>query len=106
MAIGFPAGITEQYIVNNAQSKLANLRDALIQCEQFNQWLIANAAADLEAAPVSMDVASATALFTAFADAHALYQIYTTGLPPISYPQPGSAYVYANSQRVIIGPLS
>lgn len=106
MAIGFPAGITEQYIVNNAQSKLSALRNALIQCEQFNQWLIANAQADLEAAPISMDTASTSALFSAFADAHALYQIYTTGLPPATYPQPTSAYTYGTSQRVIIGPLS
>lgn len=106
MAIGFPAGITEQYIVNNAQSKLAALRNALTQCEQFYQWLSAYAATDLEAAPINMDAPSATALLSAFADANALYQIYTTGLPPGSYPQPASAYVYANSQRVIVGPLS
>jgi hypothetical protein len=106
MAVGFPAGITEAYIVNNAQSKLAALRDALIDCEQFYLWLTAYAAADLEAAPISMDSASATALFAAFADANALYQIYTTGQPPGTYPQPASDYVYASSQRVVIGPLS
>jgi hypothetical protein len=106
VAIGFPAGITEQYIVNNAQAKLSALRDALIDCEQFNEWLITNAQADLEAAPISMDTPSTVALFGAFADAHALYQIYTTGLPPGSYPQPTSAYTYATSQRVVIGPLS
>ena len=106
MAIGFPAGITEQYIVNNAQAKLAALRDALIACDQFNQWLITNAQADLEAAPISMDATSTAALFSAFADAHALYQIYTTGLPPGTYPQPASAYIYATSQRTVVGPLS
>lgn len=106
MAIGFPAGITEAYIINNAQAKLAALRNALEDAENFYQWLSAYAAADLEAAPVSMDAASATALFGAFADANALYQIYSTGLPPSTYPQPASAYPYAASQRVIIGPLS
>lgn len=106
MAVGFPAGITQQYIVNNAQNKLSTLRDALIACEQFNQWLITNAQADLEATPISMDTASTSALFNAFADVHALYQIYTTGLPPATYPQPPSAYTYATSQRVVIGPLS
>lgn len=106
MAIGFPAGITEAYIVNNAQSKLAALRNALEDVENFYQWLSAYSAPDLEAAPVSMDSVSAGAIFSAFADANALYQIYATGLPPGSYPQPGSAYVYASSQRVIIGPLS
>ena len=106
MAIGFPAGITEQYIINNAQAKLSALRDAFVQCEQFYQWLITNQQTDLEAAPVSMDTVSTSALFAAFADANALYQVYTTGMPPSTYPQPTSAYTYATSQRVIIGPLS
>jgi hypothetical protein len=106
MAVGFPAGITQAYIVNNAQAKLATLRNALEDCENFYQWLITNAQADIEASPISMDTASTSALFTAFADANAVYQIYTTGLPPGTYPQPPSAYTYATSQRVIIGPLS
>ena len=106
MAVGFPAGITEAYIVNNAQNKLDQLRDALIACEQFFLWLKAYAAADLEAAPISMDAASAVALFSAFADADAMYQIYTTGQAPATYPQVTGPYVYAASQRVIIGPLS
>lgn len=106
MAVGFPAGITSQYIVNNAQAKLAALRNALTQCEQFYQWLSAYSAADLEAAPVSLDAVSAPAIFSAFADANALYQIFMTGQPPGTYPQASSAYVYAASQRVVIGPLS
>lgn len=106
MAIGFPAGITEQYIVNNAQTKLAALRDALTQCQQFYQWLSAYTQADLQAAPISMDTASTNSLFSAFADANALYQIYNTGQPSAGYPQASSAYTYANSQRVVIGPLS
>lgn len=106
MAVGFPAGITEAYIVNNAQAKLAALRNALIDCEQFYLWLAAYAAADLEAAPVSMDAPSATAIFSAFADANALYQVYVTGQAPGSYPQVTGPYVYAASQRVVIGPLS
>jgi hypothetical protein len=106
MAVGFPAGITQQYIVNNAQTKLATLRNALEDCENFYQWLVTNAQTDIEASPISMDTASTSALFAAFADANALYQIYSTGLPPGTYPQPTSAYTYATSQRVIIGPLS
>jgi hypothetical protein len=107
MAIGFPAGITEQYIVNNAQAKLAALRDALVECEEFYKDVVAPyAVTDLEAAPISMDSVSATAIFSAFADANAMYQIYMTGLPPGTYPQPASAYVYANSSNVVIGPLS
>lgn len=105
MAVGFPAGITSAYVVNNAQAKLRALRQALHDVQDFYSWLSAYAASDLEASPVSMDTVSAPALFSAMADANALAQIYLTGLPPGTYPQPTSAYVYANSQRVVMGPL-
>jgi hypothetical protein len=103
MAI-FTSGITQAYVTNNAQAKLAALRNALEDVENFYEWLSAYAESDLET--MGFTTADATAIFTAFADANALYQIYTTGLPPGTYPQPASAYVYAASQRVIIGPLS
>lgn len=106
MAVGFPAGITQAYIVNNAQAKLAALRRALEDVADFDKWLSSYAPADLEAAPVSMDAVSAQAIFNAFADASALAQIYLSGMPPSTYPQPASAYVYATSQRVVIGPLT
>ena len=108
MAIGFTAGITEAYIVNNAQAKLAALRNALHDCDNFYQWLTAYAAADLQAAPISMDSTSAQQLFAAFADADALYQLYTTGAlasPPTGYVTPGT-YKFGASQRTVIGPLS
>lgn len=107
MAVGFPAGISKDYIVNNAQAKLAALQRAIEDVANFYKWLSAYSVADLEdASTINMDAASAQAIFTAFADANALAQINETGLPPASYPQPASAYVYANSQRVVIGPLS
>jgi hypothetical protein len=107
MAIQFTAGITEAYIVNNAQNALVQLRDALDRVNDFYLWLSAYAATDLEAAPISMDSVSAGNLLSAFADAHALYQIYTTGQAPGAYPQvTGTPYVYAASQRIVIGPLS
>ena len=107
MAIGFPAGVTLQYIVNNAQTKLAAVRNALESADNMYQWLSGLAAADLEAAPVSMDATSAGALLAAFADAHALYQVFLTGQAPSTYPQvTGTPYVYAASQRAVIGPLS
>lgn len=107
MAIQFTAGITEQYIVNNAQNALVQLRDALNRVNDFYLWLSAYAATDLEAAPVSMDSVSAGNVLSAFADAHALYEIYMTGQAPSTYPQvTGTPYVYGVSQRVIIGPLS
>jgi hypothetical protein len=104
----FSAGtaITYSSILNNAQAKLSALRDALQACDNFNTWLVQNAAADLQAAPLNAPSADASAIFSAFADAHALMLIYNTGLPPGSYPQPSSAYVYGTSQRALIGPLS
>lgn len=105
MAIGFPAGITQQYIVNNAQAKLRALRQAIHDVQDLYAWLSAYAATDLEAAPISMDAASATALLSAIADANAVGQVYLTGQAPGSYPQVTGPYVYVNSQRVIMGPL-
>lgn len=108
MAVGFIVGITQQSVVNNAQTKLAALRRALDDIHDFRQWLAAYSATDLTAAPVNMDSASATALFSALADADALYQLYTTGAltsPPSGYTTPGT-YSFGASQRVVIGPLS
>lgn len=105
MAIGFPAGITEAYIVNNAQAKLRALRQAIHDVQDFYAWLSAYAATDLEAAPISMDAASATALLTAMADANAIGQVYLTGQAPGTYPQVTGPYPFVNSQRVIMGPL-
>lgn len=108
MAIGFPAGVTSQYVVNNAQAKLNTLRRALEDCHDMRQWLSALSAADLEAAPVSLDATSAQSLLNAFADADALYQLYSTGAltsPPSGYTTPGT-YVFGASQRIVIGPLT
>lgn len=108
MAVGFPAGITQQYVVNNAQTRLAALRRALEDCHDYYQWLTAYSATDLEAAPVSLDTVSAPAIYSAFADADALYQLYTTGAltsPPSGYTTPGT-YKFGASQRVVIGPLA
>jgi hypothetical protein len=97
-------GITQAYVTNNAQSKLAALRNALDDAENFYLWLSAYSQADL--VNLGFSSADAQAILSAAADANALVQLYRTGLPPGTYPQPASAYVYATSQRVIIGPLS
>lgn len=60
------------------------------------------ALADLEA--VGFTPADAAAYQAAVADAHAEYLIHTTGLPPGTYPQPASAYVYGASQAAVLGP--
>lgn len=104
MAVGFPAGITEQYIVNNAQTKLEALRRALEDCEDFYQDVIAPyAVTDLEAAPVNMDSVSAQAIFNAMTDAHNEYVNHAQGLPESL---PATGYKYGASQDVVIGPLS
>ena len=104
--IGFPEGITAQYIVNNVQAKLLALRNALDDCHNLYQWISAYSAADLVAA--GMDSTSAQAALNATADSDALYQMYNTGQLtslPSGYVTPGS-YKWGTSQRVVIGPLS
>ena len=106
--VGFPAGTNTSQVVALAQNALTALRSALVDCHNIRQWLAAYAAADLVAAPVSLDSTSANALLSAFADADALYQLYTTGAltsPPSGYTTPGT-YSFGASQRVVIGPLS
>lgn len=106
--VGFPAGVNTSQVVTIAQSRLTALRNALEDCHDMRQWLAAYAAADLEAAPVSLDATSANALLNAFADADALYQLYNTGAltsPPQGYTTPGT-YQFGASQRVVIGPLN
>jgi hypothetical protein len=102
MAVGFPAGITEAYVVNNAQSKLAALRRALEDCADFYSWLASYSASDLEADPIDMDAASAQAIFNAFADASFLAGL-ANGADPGDHPFP---YNFLTSMRVVIGPLS
>lgn len=98
-------GISQAYITNNAQAKLSALRNALIDAEQMYLWLSQYANADLVA--LGFASADATDILSAFADANALYQIYMTGQAPGTYPQvTGTPYIYAASQRTVIGPLS
>jgi hypothetical protein len=53
---------------------------------------------------IGMASGDADAILSALADANALSSYYNTGLPPGTYPQPGSAYVYGASQRIVLGP--
>lgn len=89
-------------IVGNAQQRLIALRNALEGAADLNAWASSITAADLEAVGFTAD--DAATFLAACADASALNSIYTTGLPPSSYPQPQDAYVYAASQRQVIGP--
>jgi hypothetical protein len=82
---------------------LLNVRVALQQAADLQGWAAGVSLADLEASGFSP--ADSAALLSAIADAGAVAQFYNTGLPPSTYPQPaGAPYVYAASQRQVIGP--
>lgn len=89
-------------ITGNVQQRLIALRNALQDVSALYDWSSGVAAADLVA--LGFSAADAATLQSAIADAHALALIYTTGQPPNTYPQAASAYVYASSQRQVIGP--
>ena len=97
-----PGTATSQQLLGNCIAALIELRSDLEKCADLQGWISAHSQADLVA--MGLDSGTATALMSAMADAAALSQIYNTGLPPGSYPQPASAYVYGTSQRAIIGP--
>lgn len=95
-------GITEAQVLQLTTQKLIALRAALDDVADLYKWASGLAVADLTT--LGMSTPGANALLSAIADAHALSLIYTTGLPPSTYPQPASAYVYAASQATVIGP--
>jgi hypothetical protein len=95
--------MTPAQVATNIQQRLLALRAALEGVEDLYGWTSGLTAADLAAASgYSED--DAPAVLSAVADANALAQIANTGLPPSTYPQPSTAYVYAASQRQVIGP--
>jgi len=102
VAIVNAANLSAGVIIGNVQQRLIALRAALDAVADLHQWAAGIAAADLEAVGVS--ATDAPVILSAIADAAALESIYSTGLPPGTYPQPASAYVYAASQRQVIGP--
>lgn len=102
MSVFNPVQNSSGVIAGNVAQRLLNLRNALDAVQDLYGWSSGLSAADLEA--VGFSAADASTLLSAVADAHALAQIYSTGLPPGTYPQPSSAYVYAATQRQVIGP--
>lgn len=89
-------------VVNRSQQFMINLRDTFESIADMQAWVVAQSDADMES--IGFTAGDLSMLRSALADAAALGLIYTTGLPPGTYPQPASAYVYASSQRQIIGP--
>jgi hypothetical protein len=98
----FDSGFSRLQILNNVQSKLVQLRAALEAVNDLYGWASGVSSADLVG--IGFSQADANALLSAIADARAEYLIRTTGLPPGTYPQPASAYVYGASQNQVIGP--
>ena len=98
----FGTGLTQAQMLATIQGKLISLRNALEGVQALYGWSSGLSAADLEG--IGFSPADAGALLSAMADANALAQIYAAGQPPSTYPQAASAYVYAASQRQVIGP--
>lgn len=96
--------ITAAEILQQAQTVLLNVRRAHEAAADLQAWMAGIGLADLTDPAVGLSQADAEAILTAVADAAAGAQIYETGLPPGTYPQPSGAYVYAASQRIVIGP--
>jgi len=102
MPIFGPGNVTAASISAEAIATCTELRGAAVRAVQLHDWLAGISDADLIAAgfkQADLDMCKA-----AVADAAAVAQILNTGLPPSTYPQPPSAYVYAASMRLIIGP--
>jgi hypothetical protein len=84
--------ITQSQLTMNTQQRLVALRTAFQGVQELYAWTSGQSAAALEGMGFSAS------------DANALASINATGLPPSTYPQPGTAYVYAASQNAVIGP--
>jgi hypothetical protein len=97
------SGLNAQQLNNTAALVFRNLRSALKAAQELYSWASGVSSAELVTAGFS-STADADTYLSAAADANALYQIFLTGLPPASYPQPASAYVYAASMTRVIGP--
>lgn len=99
MAI-YSAGITQAYVNNNVQTKLAALRQALNNVNDLYLWMSAYAQADLVA--LGFSAADAAAIFSAVSDARELYVLFTGGgLGTYTLP-----YNFSASQRIVVGPLT
>ena len=101
MAIFSAANINTGSIAGKAVALCTTLRNTLEDIKDLQAYLSAQTDADLQA--LGFSASDLSFLRSAVADGNALAQIYLTGLPPGTYPQPASAYIYANSMRQIIG---
>jgi hypothetical protein len=96
-----------QVLIQQAVLALTQFRNGINAVEDAYKWSSGVSEADLMAQPpdgLGMSQANADALLSALADAHAVAEYFNTGLPPGTYPQPPSGYVYGASVRRVIGP--
>jgi hypothetical protein len=82
---------------------LVNHRNALNQLQNLYKWSSGLQVSDMETA-AGVSQADATTYLSALADGNAEAVTHFTGLPPGSYPQPASTYVYGATQAQVIGP--
>lgn len=94
--------LTPGQLIAAVQQGLVAVRNAMNVADDLYAWSSGVSLSDLES--TGMSPADAQAILSAIADAHAISSLYNAGLPPGTYPQPPSAYVYGASQRLVIGP--
>jgi hypothetical protein len=95
------ANLNPQGIISSVQQGLVSIRTAMNIADNLYAASSGIALADLTG--IGMTSGDASAILSACADANALNLYYNTGLPPGTYPQPSSAYIYGTSQRIVIG---
>jgi hypothetical protein len=96
-------GLSPQQIQALIQQRLLALRVAYNSIIDLYRWTSGLAASDLATA-AGLSTGDAGTYLSAVSDAYAEAQIHYSGLPPLSYPQPSSDYIYSTSQSQVIGP--
>jgi hypothetical protein len=102
MAVPFSYN-TPQMLVNNVQTALTQLRNALQRLQNLEVNLSAYAQTDFQAAPMSMTSNDTGLIWPAVADGNALATIAFGGAVPTGYTLP---YNFDTSWAKVIGPLT
>lgn len=96
-------GLSPAQVQSLIQSKLLAHRNALNDLADLYRWSSGLTQADMETA-AGVSAADALTYLSAISDGNAEASTHFTGLPPGTYPQPSSAYVYGATQAQVIGP--
>lgn len=94
-------GTNAQQILLRVQNALMQLRAAYNNIEDVYKFTSGITAADLTG--LGFSATDASDILAAIADAHAEIVLHNSGLPPASYPQPPTAYVYSAAQNRVMG---